>query len=147
VRLSEAAGGLRPTAMQRMITNERRRLDALSARLRPALERSVSIEQRRQSVAALTQRIADAGQQRVTAARTKIEAMDRLRLTLGYEATLTRGYAVVRGNGNVVTTKKAAGKAQALEIQFADGRLTVGGKAAPARKASPKPPTDQGSLF
>jgi exodeoxyribonuclease VII large subunit len=147
VRLSEAAGGLRPAAMQRMITNERRRLDALSARLRPALERSVSIEQRRQSVAALTQRIADAGQQRVTAARTKIEAMDRLRLTLGYEATLTRGYAVVRGNGNVVTTKKAAGKAQALEIQFADGRLTVGGKAAPARKASPKPPTDQGSLF
>jgi exodeoxyribonuclease VII large subunit len=147
VRLSEAAGGLRPTAMQRMITNERRRLDALSARLRPALERSVSIEQRRQSVAALTQRIADAGQQRVTAARTKIEAMDRLRLTLGYEATLTRGYAVVRGNGNVVTTKKAAGKAQALEIQFADGRLTVGGKAATARKANPKPPTDQGSLF
>ena len=146
VRLSEAAGGLRPAAMQRMIENERRRLDALSARMGPALERCVSIDQRRQAVSAMAQRVADAGQQRVNAARNKIEAMDRLRLTLGYEATLSRGYAVVRGDGDVVTTKKAAGKAQELEIQFADGRIVVGGKAAPARKAAPKP-TDQGSLF
>ena len=146
VRLSEAAGGLRPAAMQRMIGNERRRLDALSARMGPALERCVSIDQRRQAVSAMAQRVADAGQQRVNAARNKIEAMDRLRLTLGYEATLSRGYAVVRGDGDVVTTKKAAGKAQELEIQFADGRIVVGGKAAPARRAAPKP-TDQGSLF
>ena len=146
VRLSEAAGGLRPAAMQRMIENERRRLDALSARMGPALERCVSIDQRRQAVSAMAQRVADAGQQRVNAARNKIEAMDRLRLTLGYEATLSRGYAVVRGDGDVVTTKKAAGKAQELEIQFADGRIVVGGKAVPARKAAPKP-TDQGSLF
>lgn len=167
VRLADAAGGLRPAAMQRMIGNERRRLDALSARLRPALERAVAVKAdrfaaragrfeldvvqgelvvRRQSVDAIAQRIADAGQQRVNAARNKIEAMDRLRLTLGYEATLTRGYAVVRGDGDVVTTKKAAGKAQALEIQFSDGRLVVGGKAAPVRKAAAEP-TDQGSLF
>ena len=146
VRLSEAAGGLRPAAMQRMIGNERRRLDALSARMGPALERCVSIDQRRQAVSAMAQRVADAGQQRVNAARNKIEAMDRLRLTLGYEATLSRGYAVVRGDGDVVTTKKAARKAQELEIQFADGRIVVGGKAAPARRAAPKP-TDQGSLF
>ncbi|MDE1129993.1 MAG: exodeoxyribonuclease VII large subunit [Ascidiaceihabitans sp.] len=146
VRLSEAAGGLRPAAMQRMIGNERRRLDALSARMGPALERCASIDQRRQAVAAMAQRVADAGQQRVNAARNKIEAMDRLRLTLGYEATLSRGYAVVRGDGDVVTTKKAAGKAQELEIQFADGRIVVGGKAAPTRKAASKP-TDQGSLF
>ena len=146
VRLSEAAGGLRPVAMQRMIGNERRRLDALSARMGPALARCVSIDQRRQAVAAMAQRVADAGQQRVNAARNKIEAMDRLRLTLGYEATLSRGYAVVRGDGDVVTTKRAADKAQELEIQFADGRSVVGGKAAPTRKTAPKP-TDQGSLF
>jgi exodeoxyribonuclease VII large subunit len=52
----------------------------------------------------------------------------------------------VRGDGDVVPTKKAAGNAQAVEIQFADGRLVVGGKAAPTRKAATKP-TDQGSLF
>ena len=146
VRLSEAAGGLRPVAMQRMIGNERRRLDALSARMGPALARCVSIDQRRQAVAAMAQRVADAGQQRVNAARNKIESMDRLRLTLGYEATLARGYAVVRSDGDVVTTKRAADKAQELEIQFADGRSVVGGKAAPTRKTAPKP-TDQGSLF
>ena len=146
VRLSEAAGGLRPVAMQRMIGNERRRLDALSARMGPALARCVSIDQRRQTVAAMAQRVADAGQQRVNAARNKIESMDRLRLTLGYEATLSRGYAVVRSDGDVVTTKRAADKAQELEIQFADGRSVVGGKAAPTRKTAPKP-TDQGSLF
>ena len=146
VRLSEAAGGLRPVAMQRMIGNERRRLDALSARMGPALARCVSIDQRRQAVAAMAQRVADAGQQRVNAARNKIESMDRLRLTLGYEATLSRGYAVVRSDGDVVTTKRAADKAQELEIQFADGRSVVGGKAAPTRKTAPKP-TDQGSLF
>ena len=146
VRLSEAAGGLRPVAMQRMIGNERRRLDALSARMGPALARCVSIDQRRQAVAAMAQRVADAGQQRVNAARNKIESMDRLRLTLGYEATLLRGYAVVRSDGDVVTTKRAADKAQELEIQFADGRSVVGGKAAPTRKTAPKP-TDQGSLF
>ena len=146
VRLSEAAGGLRPVAMQRMIGNERRRLDALSARMGPALARCVSIDQRRQAVAAMAQRVADAGQQRVNAARNKIESMDRLRLTLGYEATLSRGYAVVRSDGDVVTTKRAADKAQELEIQFADGRSVVGGKSAPTRKTAPKP-TDQGSLF
>ena len=146
VRLSESAGGLRPVAMQRMIGNERRRLDALSARMGPALARCVSIDQRRQAVAAMAQRVADAGQQRVNAARNKIESMDRLRLTLGYEATLSRGYAVVRSDGDVVTTKRAADKAQELEIQFADGRSVVGGKAAPTRKTAPKP-TDQGSLF
>ena len=146
VRLSEAAGGLRPVAMQRMIGNERRRLDALSARMGPALARCVSIDQRRQAVAAMAQRVADAGQQRVNAARNKIESMDRLRLTLGYEATLSRGYAVVRSDGDVVTTKRAADKAQELEIQFADGRSVVGRKAAPTRKTAPKP-TDQGSLF
>ena len=146
VRLSEAAGGLRPVAMQRMIGNERRRLDALSARKGPALARCVSIDQRRQAVAAMAQRVADAGQQRVNAARNKIESMDRLRLTLGYEATLSRGYAVVRSDGDVVTTKRAADKAQELEIQFADGRSVVGGKTAPTRKTAPKP-TDQGSLF
>ena len=146
VRLSEAAGGLRPVAMQRMIGNERRRLDALSARMGPALARCVSIDQRRQAVAAMAQRVADAGQQRVNAARNKIESMDRLRLTLGYEATLSRGYAVVRSDGDVVTTKRAADKAQELEIQFADGRSVVGAKAAPTRKTAPKP-TDQGSLF
>ena len=56
----------------------------------------------------------------------RLEALDRLRETLGYVETLKRGYAVVRGDGAVVTTKDAAANATALEIEFADGRLPVG---------------------
>ena len=168
VRLADAAGGLRPATMQRMIGAEQRRLDALSARLQPALERAVAVKadrfkagagrfdprtvademtSRREALDVVSTRIMDRGNAKIDAARDKIEAMDRLRLTLGYEATLTRGYAVVRGDGDVVTTKAAAGKAQSLEIQFADGKIGVGGKATTARKASTAKPTDQGSLF
>jgi len=94
--------------------------------------------------------------------------MDRLRETLGYKATLKRGYAVVRGDGAVVTTREAAAHAAALEIEFADGRLDLangGGGAGtddtprapskpaskPAKKTAQKSPKsdppDQGSLF
>ena len=68
--------------------------------------------------------------------------------TLSYEETLKRGYAVVRGDGAVVTTAEAAGMARALEIQFRDGRLAVGGGGRSPEKAAPKAPKpEQGILF
>ena len=82
----------------------------------------------------------------------RLDALDRLRKTLGYKATLSRGYAVVRDGDAVVTTQAAAKKAKALEIEFADGRVTVseagnaGKKTSPKRKPDPDTP-DQGSLF
>jgi exodeoxyribonuclease VII large subunit len=69
---------------------------------------------------------------------------------LGYEETLSRGYAVVWGDGSPVMTAKAAGKAAALEIQFRDGRFKPGQSPDPKpRSPKPKPsdPSDQGSLF
>ncbi len=77
--------------------------------------------------------------------RQQIAALDRLHEMLGYKSTLARGYAVVRGDGGVVTTEKAAQDATSLEIEFADGRMQIGGQAAP-RKTQKKPP-EQGSLF
>lgn len=166
IRLSEAAGGLRPAALSRMIANERRSLDKLTARLGPALGRAVAtksdrftaragrfdplalgtqIEERRTKFDATVQRISEAGHRGIAGLRQDIDAMDRLRETLSYKATLARGYAVVRGDGDVVTSKAAAGKAGALEIEFSDGRLSLNGKPS-ARKAADKP-TDQGSLF
>ena len=73
----------------------------------------------------------------------RLEALNRMLQSLGYEATLARGYVVVRGDGAVVTGVKAAEAAASLEIQFADGRLVLGGK---PKKTHP-PKTDQGSLF
>jgi len=74
----------------------------------------------------------------------RLEALDRLRQTLGYPETLKRGYAVVRGDGAVVTGKAAAKAASRIEIEFADGTLELGGKPKAAKRASPD---DQGSLF
>ena len=77
----------------------------------------------------------------------RLEAQDRLLATLGYEATLQRGYAVVRGDDTVVTSKSAARKAAKLEIQFADGRLVVHGKGKAPPRVPAKEEPDQGSLF
>lgn len=73
----------------------------------------------------------------------RMDALERMRQTLGYAQTLSRGYAVVRGDGNVVTTRAAAERSLALEIEFQDGRLTLGAR--PARRG--KADDSQGSLF
>ena len=76
--------------------------------------------------------------------RERLAALERMRQTLGYTETLKRGYAVVRGDGGVVTTKAAAQKAARLEIEFQDGRLDLAGRS----KGKPKGDDEgQGSLF
>ena len=81
---------------------------------------------------------------RFAALAQRLEALDRTRQTLGYAETLKRGYAVVRGDGHVITAKAAAEKAHLIEVEFADGRITLGAK--PGKKAKADGP-EQGSLF
>jgi exodeoxyribonuclease VII large subunit len=168
-KLSEAAGALRPSLLARTIKGARERSEDRSARLAPALERhrsaaqtdlervakrymalslTLQIERRGQDFAALMRRFKQAADVEQSARVRKLEGLDRLRLTLGYTATLDRGYAVVRSaEGDVLTTQKAAKTHAALEIEFTDGILSVG--SAKSRKAS-KPDhgaKEQGSLF
>ncbi|MFK7880131.1 exodeoxyribonuclease VII large subunit [Roseobacter sp.] len=166
VRLADMSGSLRPSTLKRSLAVEDRRLRDTSARLAPALVRSIasrkeqlSAQTRRfrpadlardqdrksKELAAITRRLSDAGLRNVARWRDQIDTLERLRLTLGYEATLERGFAVVRSAGAVITDSKTAKSAAVLEIQFADGRMTVDTKPA-ARKKPPKPP-QQGSLF
>jgi len=149
VRLSEGAGALRPSLLRRAVEGERRRLASTAARLNIAtLSRDMA--QKRRDLDRVTQRLAEAGRRDMTARRDRLAALDRLRETLGYRATLARGYAVVRADGALVTTRAAAAEARALEIEFADGKLAVGDAAAPAprKPARPKdPPEGQGNLF
>jgi len=149
VRLSEGAGALRPSLLRRAVEGERRRLAGTAARLNIAtLSRDMA--QKRRDLDRVTQRLAEAGRRDMTARRDRLAALDRLRETLGYRATLARGYAVVRADGALVTTRAAAAEARALEIEFADGKLAVGDAAAPAprKPARPKdPPEGQGNLF
>ncbi|MEM7469876.1 MAG: exodeoxyribonuclease VII large subunit [Pseudomonadota bacterium] len=72
--------------------------------------------------------------------------LDRMRESLGYQATLERGYAVVWDGDQVITNTAAAKRAGALEVQFKDGRHKLA--AAPAStKRKGAPPPAQSSLF
>ena len=102
-------------------------------------------------------RVAKAGhQERVQ----RVQAAERMRQTLGYMATLERGYAVVRTADALVSRAAQAQAASELEIQFADGRVMVtpgaGGGSADAARAKSKPKSrtksgpdapEQGDLF
>jgi exodeoxyribonuclease VII large subunit len=143
----------RPAILARRVAEERRHLGQWADRLRPALSRLAVLEgerqaQARQRLGALDDRRAVAMAARLQALGDRLAALDRMRATLGYRETLKRGFAVVRGDGAVVTTKAGAAAAALIEIEFADGRTEIGGVA----RGRPKAGGDagaggQGSLF
>ncbi|MDC0738201.1 exodeoxyribonuclease VII large subunit [Cognatishimia sp. SS12] len=153
--LSETTASLRPANLRRAVEAKRealgRRADRLS--LRPI---SREIAQKHKNLEALNARFAVAAKAQLRQWQDQLSTLERLRTTLGYEATLERGYAVVWDGTSVVTRAAAAQKAAQLEVQFADGRVAISGaengaspapktKAKPASKAPDKP--EQGSLF
>lgn len=148
LKLTEAAASLRPNNLRRAVDAKREALGRRSDRLsiRP-IQRD--IEQKKKNLDALNRRFVTAAKAQTGIWKDRLESLERLRKTLGYEATLDRGYAVIWDGDQVVKTAKAAKKAGALEIQFADGRHATDGTGSPARKApKPKPPMpDQGNLF
>jgi len=170
VRLQKAAGGLRPGLVRARTQRLGDRIDGLGQRLgaalaRPAGEKRRAFEKlaarldasrlaaardrKARDLDALVRRLVLAGETRTARDRSRLAALDRTHQTLGYRETLKRGYAVVRGDGEVVMTRAAAEQAAALEIEFSDGRLALDETARPAaKKAKPKPPSpEQGSLF
>ena len=79
--------------------------------------------------------------------REQLAALERLRETLGYKATLNRGYAVVRSGDHVIKTLKDAKSADTLEIEFSDGRFDLSGKPSPSSKTKGGGSSAQGRLF
>lgn len=145
LQMSEAA--LRPGILARRVAEDRRRFDSLADRLVPALQRrtrdgrqlldqrsrglrgdvlAVRVQRQGERLDGLLRRLSDRASRQQSERLSRLEALDRLRETLGYVETLRRGYAVVRGDGVVVTGMDSAKSAQALEIEFADGRVQVG---------------------
>jgi exodeoxyribonuclease VII large subunit len=137
--------------LARRLERSRDRADALTARLAPALARLQGDAARRvgdghAALAVLSQRLDAAPQARFQRLADRLEALDRTRATLGYAETLKRGYAVVRGDGAVLTSRAAAERATALEVEFHDGKLALGAR--PPRKAKGSDEGgEQGSLF
>ncbi|MEY4983492.1 MAG: hypothetical protein RIR62_1758 [Pseudomonadota bacterium] len=125
------------------------RVEGLAARLSPALNRLIADAERqgregRARLAQLSARLDALPPAQIAQRRQTLDALDRMRQTLGYAETLKRGFAVVRGDGHVVTTREAAERAATLEVEFADGRLPLGSRLKP-RKGGDAP--EQGSLF
>ena len=55
-----------------------------------------------------------------------LDGLERIRQTLGYEATLRRGYTVVRNkDGKLITRLKEADVNKELEIEFYDGKASL----------------------
>ncbi len=136
-------------ALVRRLDRQRDRSEALAARLAPALARMMGDAARRlvegrAVLGSLSQRLDAAPAVRFRRLTDRLEALDRTRATLGYAETLKRGYAVVRGDGAVVTGKAGAEAAAVLELEFRDGRVTLGAR--PPRKQKGGGP-GQGSLF
>ncbi|MEM9785743.1 MAG: exodeoxyribonuclease VII large subunit, partial [Pseudomonadota bacterium] len=127
LQLSEAS--LRPALLARRVAEDRRRLDGLAARLTPALQRrsrdaaqalenagrglrgsvlQTRLDRQHERVDGLLRRLSDRASRGQAERVARLEALDRLRETLGYVETLKRGYAVVRGDDAVVTSVKGA---------------------------------------
>jgi exodeoxyribonuclease VII large subunit len=125
------------------------RLEMWSGRLSPALTRMIAVAYRQTQdgtvrLAQLAARLDAAPAARLDRLAQRLGSLDRTRQTLGYAETLRRGYAVVWGDGAVVTSRTAAEKAGALELEFHDGRLPLAARTK-ARKGTDTP--GQGSLF
>ncbi|MBC2833871.1 exodeoxyribonuclease VII large subunit [Paragemmobacter straminiformis] len=144
--LAEAAQRL-GVAGERWAERRAARLEALGARLLPSLARVIGDALRktregRDRLVPLAARLEAAPAARFAALEQRLDALDRTRVTLGYAETLRRGFAVVRGDGAVVTGKAAAERAAVLEIEFADGRVRLA-----AGKGKAGGDGGQGSLF
>ena len=163
VHLSTLSGSLRPAALRRNVAEARQRQDRLKTRLTPeVITRDVT--RKRTDLNRLSDRLMRAGTVNNDRLRARLETLNRMRNSLGYEETLKRSYAVVWDGDAVVTTAARAAEASDLQIQFADGKMSVGDGGAPVPpapaapkpapkpkpKAKPKPKPDtpeQGSLF
>lgn len=146
------AGRVHAGLLTRFLEVERSRLSDRAGRLVSAFARALrdSARDRQKAAAELStrgERLNRAMGLRLQRLGDRLSALDRTRQTLGYRETLRRGYAVVRGDGAVVTRQAEAAAAATLEIEFHDGRLTAGAPVRPAARARKEPGSDQGSLF
>ena len=81
---------------------------------------------------------------RLATARARLATWARVLGTLGPEAVLARGFAIVRDErGRVLPRAAAAAGARGFEIEFADGRV----RARPDNPAPARRKPEQGSLF
>jgi exodeoxyribonuclease VII large subunit len=161
--LQRASAPLRPTILKGQTDRLSARLDAAGARLGKALQTRADkaqaqlektaarlvptrlgrdITENQQKLTRASEALSKSANRQIENWQGRVDRADRLRETLGYQATLDRGYAVVWSDKDVVTTKGQA-KAGITDIQFKDGKYKLAGS---KPKPTAKTPT-QTSLF
>lgn len=132
-------------ALDRSVNMRKTEVERISSRLVSRLV-DRKINDNRDAYHQASKSLSNVVNQYVGGLKDRLTGLERLRETLGYKATLNRGYVVVRSGDAVITTTKEAKNAEALEIEFSDGRWSISGKQK-ATKKLPPPELDQGSLF
>jgi exodeoxyribonuclease VII large subunit len=124
VALSRASAALRPATLRHLIESRRERLRNLSTRLSL---RPITQEAARQKVqlARLATALETAQTLRLDRNRQQLKSAGRQLDILSYKGTLARGYAVVRSEDAIVTSRKEAAAASGLRIEFADGEFDL----------------------
>lgn len=151
-RLTELARRV-PLAREREFRRTAERLTQLAERLSRARTRNLAeasrqIARQRDRLATLASRLISTGPRLLPPRRERLDRLDRLRVTLGYEETLKRGFAVVHGPDGVLTSAAQAAQTPHFDIQFGDGRMGARPDTTPARPARRKAaPKEQKSLF
>lgn len=114
-----------PRALSIVSNNKRSLLLQTSAGLRPQVLKLKLIE-RTELINRFVKNIKSNMKIKIQHHQSALEGLERIRQTLGYEATLRRGYTVVRDqDGKLVTSVKKAEIKKVLEIEFQDGKTSL----------------------
>ncbi len=126
-----AAVACRLPSLRTLLGAKQQRFDELAERLPRGLSANIQVHRTHYERAgaalrpALVERFAER-------ARSRLEATSRLFASLNYQATLARGFALVRDkDGALITGVDAAKSAQTLQIEFADGHIAADTRAVP----------------
>lgn len=136
---------VRPEALQNRLATLTSRLHDRADRLDPQrlLKRAV---EGRQQIDRLAPALDLVVRRRVGEAQKELASQTRTMHSVSYQATLERGFAVVRDGDRVISSKDNAKTASALELEFKDGRVKISGPSR-SRKQDSTDQDEQGSLF
>ena len=114
-----------PRALSIVSNNKRSLLLQTSAGLRPQVLKLKLVE-RTELINRFVKNIKSNMKIKIQHHQSALEGLERIRQSLGYEATLRRGYTVVRDqDGKLVTSVKKAEIKKVLEIEFQDGKTSL----------------------
>ncbi|MCA2013948.1 exodeoxyribonuclease VII large subunit [Cereibacter sphaeroides] len=154
LELNRASAGLRPGTLRGKLDQRAERLERTGMRLTPALTQTITRKDERLQGPRFLPRATAAMAQRLARASERLEALDRMRRSLGYPETLARGFAVLRGpDGAPLTSAEAARTQTHFTVEMHDGALEatpIGAAPRPKKAKAPEPDgkgAKQGSLF